>query len=1037
MHRRIMVVAAAVAALFGIFTFSALAQKAPLSLTVSNDGTKSLRFPLTPGLDSLQIKTGTNLNSLGPVNSILVRKTPGGYVYTTSNQLPAQFYSLQLQQMSSNSLITANLLNRIAYGPTPDELERLAVIGPDAYINEQLAPETVPSSVDSYSSVKTNGVSLPPNTNWTLVTVTGNVSSATFYIYLRSAGQVNVDAMELHWSYVLTAITNTGGVLTTNVYTNYTANVLTNGDFELPFTTPWTIAGTTQTGSFRDTSVACSGSASLRVVATAAGTGNGNAIQQVVTNAPVTARGTNTSGQIWTNAISGLRSVIKFAYLPTPTSHMLTVRLSGDGTVGSGNDQPTDPEWVYATATGPATATPTLYIYLNGAGEGYIDDLKLVAGTVPEAGPNLLMNGNFEQPFGTGWSATANFDTSYVDNTVSHSGSGSLHIIAEDAGSGSGNAIFQTNLPIANTQPYTVSYWYRPATRGRALTVRLSGSFLNSVPDNQPSGIRRRIDRADFSAAIEDLRAWHCNNAVASPRQLLEILTQFFENHFVTQYSKTADYFDQYYDGLQNNVATDLEFREVSRWRAALMNPNCTFYDLLKVHVESPAEIIYLDTVVSRGDGNNVANENYGRELLELFTMGVDNGYDQYDIVAMSRAWTGWTVDIVDRADIDNPFALRSREYGRYAGVGFNAVSNIIGVWTFVFNNTWHGTNRAPILSVWDTNFPATDPKPLAGEAGKKKYAARFGPPWAGTSYQLVIPAGRTTPQTGILDGYDVIRHLSTNLHTAEFISVKLCQVFVHEDFVHGVYDYTDPNRSREAELIRQCILAWDTPGPGTVAGRGNIRRVLRTILNSDLFREYGNPLQKVKTPIEFVASSVRALRSVNADGSATATTDGYSFTSPLNRMGSMSLFNRAEPNGYPEYASAWISAGTLAERVRYIQSLLTAANASPARPGDAGNNFANPVALLQKKLAANQLLNASAIVDYVLGIIFPGEGRANLDQYRNAAIGYLNDGSADPSPNSTPFSQLSVSNAASSAYDIRVRGMVSYLMTLQRFQEQ
>src|SRR5258705_8140773 len=124
---------------------------------------------------------------------------------------------------------------------------------------------------------------------------------------------------------------------------------------------------------------------------------------------------------------------------------MLTVRLSGDGTVGSGNDQPTDPEWVYATATGAATTTPTLYMYLSGVGEGYVDDVKLVAGTVPEAGPNLLLNGDFEQPFSVGWNANTNFDTSYVDNTVSHSGSGSLHIIAEAAGSGANNAIFQTN----------------------------------------------------------------------------------------------------------------------------------------------------------------------------------------------------------------------------------------------------------------------------------------------------------------------------------------------------------------------------------------------------------------------------------------------------------------------------------------------------------------------------------------------------------------------------------------------------------------
>jgi hypothetical protein len=249
---------------------------------------------------------------------------------------------------------------------------------------------------------------------------------------------------------------------------------------------------------------------------------------------------------------------------------------------------------------------------------------------------------------------------------------------------------------------------------------------------------------------------------------------------------------------------------------------------------------------------------------------------------------------------------------------------------------------------------------------------------------------------------------------------------------VHGVYDYTDPNRSREAELIRQCILAWDTPGSGTVAGRGNIRRVLRTILNSDLFREYGNTLQKVKTPLEYVASSVRALRSINADSSATATTDGYSFTSPLSRMGAMSLFNRAEPNGYPEYGSAWISAGTLAERVRFIQSLLTAANASPSRPSDAGNNFGNPVALLKKKLPAASWNNAAAVVDYFIGIIYPGEGRANLDQYRNAAIQFLNTG--DSGLATDLFSNL---GNTTTPYDTRVRGMVSYLMTLQRFQEQ
>src|SRR5439155_23714029 len=170
-------------------------------------------------------------------------------------------------------------------------------------------------------------------------------------------------------------------------------------------------------------------------------------------------------------------------------------------------------------------------------------------------------------------------------------------------------------------------------------------------------------------------------------------------------------------------IATDLEYREVSRWRNALMGSNTTFYDMLKISAESPAMIIYLDTVESRGDAARIANENYGRELFELFTMGVDNGYDQNDIEAMSRAWTGWTVGIVSRQNMDNPFAPQSTQYGNYPGVGFNAVSNIVGVWTFSYNATWHGTNRAPILSVWKPN---TETNPVA--LGPKLVPARFGP---------------------------------------------------------------------------------------------------------------------------------------------------------------------------------------------------------------------------------------------------------------------------------------------------------------------
>ena len=150
-----------------------------------------------------------------------------------------------------------------------------------------------------------------------------------------------------------------------------------------------------------------------------------------------------------------------------------------------------------------------------------------------------------------------------------------------------------------------------------------------------------------------------------------------------------------------------------------MLNPNCTFYDLLRISAESPAQIVYLDTVNSKGNGANVANENYARELLELFAYGVDNGYDQNDIVVMSRAWTGWSVEFVDTANANDPFATASATL--YPGYNFTSKTNTIGTWAFNFKSGSYGTNRSPI-------FPG------------KIVPARFGPPWAGTPYQLALP---------------------------------------------------------------------------------------------------------------------------------------------------------------------------------------------------------------------------------------------------------------------------------------------------------
>ena len=985
-----LVVAVACVGLLPFQLSAADAVSGPLHLNVNTNGVKTVTWPrsLVPALEINQLRAGQYLTNLIPVTP--TTSATNGYSFSTASSSNTLFFSLTQGQMSSNALLSASVLNRLTYGPTPDELDRITAIGPQAFIDEQLNMEALTEPMDETppTSVQTTN-SVPPEnqvkTDWINVRIPGRFSNTNLYMYLTSPGEAYVDDIALY--------AGTG----TNI--NFGVNYVQNGDFESPLSGPWTVSDN-HTNSAIVTDVKCSGAASLHLVATTAGSTLGSSIWQTV--APGL-----TNNQACT---------LSFWYLPRTNSSIITLRLSGNGVIATSTNEPVpvDPTWVYATATGIAGRS-VLYIYLDSPGAAYLDDLKLVAGSVPEVGPNLLAQGGFEAPLSTNWTFNPNTTNSGISSLVAHSGNGSLLLDFARGGSTATDSIVLSNLPVTINATYTISYWYVPSSRG-SLTVRLSGSGISSMPDGTVASLYRRLNTLSESSSLDDLRAWFTQHATSANRQLLEVLSQFFENHFVTYHSKTVDYLDRSYDDfdLMNRLAANMEYREMKRWRQAMLNPNCTFYDLLKIHAESPAEIIYLDTVDSRGDGSNIANENYGRELLELFTMGVDNGYDQEDIVRVSRAWTGWRVRLVDPQNEFNPFAPQSTTIRVLNGN--TSVSNLVGLWSFWFDASRHGTNRGAI-------FPG------------KTYPPRFGPPWAGRSYQLNIPRRPTGDNNSIQDGYDVIAHLSTNLFTAEYVSVKLCRLFVHDSFPnpttrpelpeYAFYDYANPGRSAEAELIRQCLVAWDTPASD--GRKGNLRNVLRTIFNSELFRSHGGSMQKVKTPVEFVVSAVRALRSVNANGTATASTDGYSYRSPMGRMGSMGLFNRAEPDGYPETGPAWISAGTLAERLRYVQSLLLSGTGD-----DAGNNTTDPVALLKKKLPSASWNNATAVADYFVGILFPAEGRANLDLYRNAAVTFLN--TDDAGTASSPFSGL---GNTTTPYDTRVRGMVSLLMTTQRFQEQ
>ncbi|HUL51167.1 MAG TPA: lamin tail domain-containing protein, partial [Candidatus Nitrosotalea sp.] len=146
------------------------------------------------------------------------------------------------------------------------------------------------------------------------------------------------------------------------------------------------------------------------------------------------------------------------------------------------------PQWRYVTASGLATSS-ILYVYLQSAGSVFVDDIKLVPGSVPEVGVNSVQNGGFETAFPGPWTVSANLSGSTPNNAVKHSGTQSLHVIASSGGTTQASSIWQTCSPaLTNGQPYTLSFWYLENTNGGTLTVRLSGSGVRADVGIAPGG---------------------------------------------------------------------------------------------------------------------------------------------------------------------------------------------------------------------------------------------------------------------------------------------------------------------------------------------------------------------------------------------------------------------------------------------------------------------------------------------------------------------------------------------------------------------
>lgn len=121
-----------------------------------------------------------------------------------------------------------------------------------------------------------------------------------------------------------------------------------------------------------------------------------------------------------------------------------------------------------------------------------------------------------------------------------------------------------------------------------------------------------------------ELKAWWLNEMRVSPTPVTEVMTLFWHNHFTSSLKKVK--------------APALLYRQnVLLRRHALGN----FADMLHAIARDPAMLVYLDNARSR---KQAPNENFARELLELFTLG-EGYYLETDLQEAARAFTGWSLD--------------------------------------------------------------------------------------------------------------------------------------------------------------------------------------------------------------------------------------------------------------------------------------------------------------------------------------------------------------------------------------------------------
>ena len=430
------------------------------------------------------------------------------------------------------------------------------------------------------------------------------------------------------------------------------------------------------------------------------------------------------------------------------------------------------------------------------------------------------------------------------------------------------NAALETLLdgvPVASMSLNELAGQYPP---NQVLQSVRQLSQSNSLEESDQRRLRRELGEHSPRRILDGLATTRITNAVHSERQIEEMMTAFWYDHFNVFWGKDATRL--LVPGYERNAIRPHVFGK--------------FEDMVLATAQHPAMLFYLDNFQSAAPDSSLRarerrdanarrmrrmpaqtraqatqrmeerrrprpglNENYARELLELHTLGVDGGYTQADVIDVARILTGWTFG-------EQGSRMQMRQ-----------------------NQASYEDGR---LILPDIDY-------------EEAYRFRFRPEFHDTGEKTVM--GRVFEAGGgHEEGVELIRMLAHHPSTARHIATQLATRFVADKPPLALVDH-----------LAAVFLATS----------GDLREMTRALFTSDEFYDPAVVGNRVKSPFLLVTSTLRMTYGRTANSRVLMET--------LRSLGE-APYLAEPPTGYEETSAQWASSGAMLTRMNFATSYVT-----------------------------------------------------------------------------------------------------------------